>query len=87
MSQSKESKVQAMVDAGGKSDDRMKGALRVFESFQEYAQYRGVDAAGGTDVQLPKVIAAWLGIIAGVGCEDGDVGQLITVRRCALLSN
>jgi len=53
--------------------------VRVFESFQECAHFHGVDAATDTDVQLPKVIAAWLGIIAGVRCEDGDVGQLITV--------
>jgi len=68
-----------MVDAMGKSEERLKGAVRVFESFQECAHFHGVDAATDTDVQLPNVIAAWLGIIAGVQCEDGDVGQLITV--------
>jgi hypothetical protein len=81
MTENKVTKIKAMVASVGKSSSRISSAERVFDTFRLYATAYGVDAASGTDVQLPNLIAEWLGLIAGVGCEEGDQEQLTAVNR------
>jgi len=86
MTQSREEKISTMVDASGKSDSRITSSERTFATFRQYAQSRGVDADSGTDIALPKTIAAWLGLIAGIGAEEGDQDKLATVRIIIVIS-
>jgi hypothetical protein len=85
MTVDKEEKIMQFVDAGGKSAERIKSSERTFATFRLYALSQNVDPESGTSVELPRVIAAWLGLLAGIGAEEGDVSQLATVISTYLI--
>lgn len=80
MTEDKSEAIQKMVDSTGKTSDRIRAANTTFSTFASYAERAGIiDPSSGTEAELPKVIAGWLGLIAGVGSSQNDDNYLSAV--------